>query len=231
MSDPTTRADDSVLIEVHLHTKYSMDSRSELEEIEDRALTCGRDWLAVTDHDTIAGATRLRDRGRIPIVVGEEVSTSLGDVIGLFLKEEIEPGYSPEETMMAIKEQGGLVYIPHPFDRQRRTRLFKEALDNLIGFIDIIEVWNGKTRYVEDNDKAAAYAADHGVVACAGSDAHRVLELGRSAMEVNSFETASEFLDALRCGRQVLEQMTPLKTFRKRMNGMFGRGDSKPGTG
>src|SRR5580693_442815 len=109
--------------DLHLHTEYSPDCDTSLERIEAHCLAQGLTGLAVTDHNTLEGALRLRDRVKsLQVIVGEEVSTRDGDVIGLFLREPIPPRLSALETMDAIHAQGGLVYLPHPFDRAHARR-------------------------------------------------------------------------------------------------------------
>jgi len=212
-----------VRVEIHVHTWYSFDSNARLEQIEQRAEELGLDCVAVTDHDSIEGALRLRSRGNMGIVIGEEISTRFGDIIGLFLNERIEPGLSPEETIAAIRGQGGLVYIPHPFDRQRKTRLFKAALEQCIDGIDILEVWNGRTRLEEDNVRAARFAEEHSLLPAVGTDAHRPGEMGRANMIMNPFEDAAGFMQALREATPEMNTERPLDSFRKGIARLFNR--------
>ncbi|MBN1826241.1 MAG: PHP domain-containing protein [Candidatus Eisenbacteria bacterium] len=186
-----------IRVEIHVHTAFSFDSKAAPEEVEEAALRAGVDRIAVTDHDTIEGALRLRGRGRIETIIGEEVTTSLGDVIGLFLESPLPPGVEPERTMDAIHEQGGLVVIPHPFDARRGTTLFPEALERCVDRIDAIEGWNGRIRRPADNERALLFARDHGLPVLVGSDAHRTDEIGRWMMRIESFDSPGRFLAAL----------------------------------
>lgn len=211
-------------VELHMHTVHSDDSGNELEELEALAAERDVDVFAVTDHDTIDGALRLRDREKVGVIVGEEVSTALGDVIGLFLERPVPPRLSPEETIDAIHEQGGLVYIPHPFDRKRKTRLFREAIERHVERIDLFEVWNGRVRHGVDNDRAARYAAEHGLAAAYGSDAHFPPEIGRALMEVAPYHSADSFLESVRRGRPVLPVRDPFGALRGRFRTLLGGG-------
>ncbi|MFH1277664.1 MAG: PHP domain-containing protein [Candidatus Eisenbacteria bacterium] len=212
-------------VELHMHTRWSDDSGNNLEDIERIAAERDVDVFAVTDHDTIEGALRLRDRKEVKVIVGEEISTAFGDVIGLFLERPVPPGLSPEETMEAIHEQGGLVYIPHPFDRKRKTRLFKEAIDRCSGLIDLFEVWNGRVLHEEDNVRAARYGEEWGLVPVFGSDAHLPPELGRVLMEIGPYDSPAEFLDRVRGGRPILPGPERRGNLRDRLRGLFGGDD------
>ncbi len=213
-----------VRVELHVHTWYSSDSKMPLEKIEERSVECALDHVAITDHDTVEGAERLRERGKTGIIVGEEISTSFGDVIGLFLDEPIEAGLAPEETVARIHAQGGLVFIPHPFDRRRKSRLFRAALDQCIDAVDILEVWNGRTRMAEDNLRAARYAEEHGLVPAVGTDAHHPREMGRAVMEMKPFHDARSFLESLRSAVPAMNVERPVDALRKGIARLFQRG-------
>lgn len=212
-------------VELHMHTRWSDDSGNTLEDIERVAPLRDVDVYAVTDHDTIEGALRLRDRGKVNVIVGEEISTAFGDVIGLFLERPIPPGLSPEETMDGIREQGGLVYVPHPFDRKRKTRLFREAIDRCADRIQLFEVWNGRVLHEEDNDRALRYGEERGLVSAYGSDAHFPPELGQVLMEIGPYDSPDSFLDAVRNGRPVLPGPESRKNILDRLRGLFGGTD------
>jgi predicted metal-dependent phosphoesterase TrpH len=162
----------------------------------------GLDRIALTDHDTAAGALLLAGLEPGLTIVGEEVRTSEGDLIGLFLSRGIEPGGRPEEVMDAIHAQGGLTYLAHPLDRHR-VGYSPERIVELAPRVDIIETYNAWSR-PEANRAAARLAQDLGRVAATGSDAHSVRELGWSWMEIDEYGDPEEFLERLRRARHVV---------------------------
>src|SRR5579859_3850245 len=137
---------------MHGHTYYSKDSRLRPRAIVNRAQAVGMDALCITDHNEIDGAFEVAALGAMQIIIGEEVRTSEGEIIGLFLHERIDPGMSPEETIAAIRDQGGLVYVPHPFDSYRGSRLQTSTLERVVGQIDILEVFNARNLRRWQND-------------------------------------------------------------------------------
>jgi hypothetical protein len=189
-------------LDLHVHTWRSADSRSAYDEIIARAAEKGLDALAITDHNTIVGAREMAERSPIPIIMGEEIRTPEGEIIGLFLREEVPRGLSPEETIARIKEQGGLVVVPHPFDRIRRGSALGEAvLRRVIEQVDIIEGFNARVIFSGDNTQARAVAAKHGLPCSAGSDAHAPYEIGAAYVEMAPWSTPAEFLANLREAR------------------------------
>jgi predicted metal-dependent phosphoesterase TrpH len=191
-------------VDLHSHTMWSGDSTTTAEEIEAAVVETGIDVLCVTDHNAVRGAEELRERLPCRVVVGEELRTHAGEIIGLFLDERVPMGKSPVEAAEAIRAQGGIVYVPHPFDPMRRN-LAAESLDDLVdrGLVDAIEVINSKTSLAGLNRRAAEYAAEHALAAGAGSDAHVPLALGAAVVEIPDFDGPEEFLAALRLGRPV----------------------------
>jgi hypothetical protein len=153
--------------------------------------------LAITDHNTIAGACALCETSPIPIIVGEEIMTSAGEITGLFLTEEIPPFLSPQETVERIHGQGGLVYVPHPIDRVRQSALGLEALLGIIEHVDVIEVLNARITYALDNRHAEAVARAYGLLQGAGSDAHQGFEIGQAYAEMPPFDDAASFAQAM----------------------------------
>jgi hypothetical protein len=136
------------------------------------------------------------------IIVGEEVLTNRGEIIGLFLEKEIPPHRSPEETIFFIKDQGGLVCIPHPFDRFRpHSKIHKKALVSILDSIDLVEVANSRTYLKRDSRHALRLADNLDVPQIAGSDAHVVREIGKTYIEMPDFENAEQFCESLRQGR------------------------------
>ncbi len=186
--------------DLHLHTCYSPDSNSSLESIVDRCRKVGIDCLAVTDHDTIEGGLRMREIAPFCVIVGEEVRSTAGEIIGYFLKETIPRGLSPQEVISRIKDQGGLVCLPHPFDGLGRYPLRAEERAALIDQIDIIEVFNARS--IRSNlDVARSFAAQNGLLQSAGSDAHSTSEVGNAYVEMPSFDGPNEFKVSLKNGQ------------------------------
>lgn len=180
-----------------MHTCYSPDCTTSLEATIDRCLKLGINCIAVTDHNTIAGGLEMQKSAPFTVIVGEEIKTSYGEIIGLFLAEEIPPGLSPKETVSRIKAQGGLVCIPHPFDRVRRSPLKLQMIDEILPQTDIIEAFNSRTTFLRDSVRAQALARAHGLAASAGSDAHTAYEIGHAYVEMPEFSGVDEFRQAL----------------------------------
>ena len=166
------------------------------------------DAIAVLDHSEIEGALRLAEVAPFPVIVGEEVLTKEGEIGGLFLKERIPPGLPLKETADRIKEQGGLVYAPHPLARDVPRNIGKEALLSIIERVDIIEGFNARIRYQSDNEEAKEIARRYGIAVAAGSDAHFPWEVGRAGIEIASFSTPQEFLGNL-SQAQIFGRRTP----------------------
>jgi hypothetical protein len=194
----------TVRVDLHTHTMWSGDSTTTPEEFAAAVEASGLDVVCITDHHAIAGAVELRDRLACRVVVGEELRTAAGEIIGLFLHERIPMGMTHLDAARAIRDQGGVVYIPHPFDPMRRN-LTETALRELADadLIDAIEVLNAKTSLDSLNRRAAAFAAEYGIVAGAGSDAHVPDALGAAFVEMPDFGTPIEFLASLAAGSVV----------------------------
>lgn len=184
-------------MDCHVHTCYSPDCGIEIAGLLRLCPARGLTAVAVTDHNTIRGALALRERAPFKVVVGEEISTQQGEVIGYFLEKEIPPGLTVRETVRAIKEQGGLVCVPHPFDRLRKSALGYEVLSGIIGEVDIIEAYNARNIFRPDNERAAAFARQQHKPVSAGSDGHTTGEIGRSYVEIGDFGDAAAFLGNL----------------------------------
>ncbi len=183
-------------VDLHLHTGYSPDSLSRLESVAARCRRAGLTHVCLTDHDTIEGALAMKEVTDLPVIPGEEIRTREGEIIGLYLRERIEPGRSAEETIEAIKAQGGLVYIPHPADPLRHA-LQPASLERLRDQVDIIEVFNARCVQASSNRNALALAERLGCLRVAASDAHTVAEIGRSYVECADFHNAAELRGAL----------------------------------
>lgn len=165
-------------IDLHCHTNASFDSLSKPEDVVRTAATRGLTHLIVTDHDTIDGALRARDAAPagLTVIVGEEVKTADGDLICAYLERAIPPGMTAAETAAAAHEQGGLVGVPHPFDRFRGSLARSQELAAMAPILDWVEVHNARV-VGNGNESAAAFALEHGLPGVAVSDAHSTLEV------------------------------------------------------
>lgn len=198
-------------VDLHIHTRHSPDSATSPDRLVARCLEVGLTCIAVTDHNTLKGALETARIAPFRVILGEEVKTAEGDLIGLFLREEVPPGLPPVETARRIKAQGGLVMLPHPYDRLRRSVLTPRALREVLPFADIVEVFNARNVFQADNRRARALAAEQGLLMAAVSDAHHPLELGRTYMEMPEFDgTPQGFLAALARARLVCRPSSPL---------------------
>ena len=194
-----------------MHTHFSPDSEVSPERMAARCEEVGLDCIAVTDHNTIEGALAVQRIAPFLVIVGEEVRSSGGEITGLFLKEPVPRGLSPTETARKIKGQGGLVSIPHPFDRFRRGVITQRALDEVLPYIDIVEAFNSRNNLSSDDRKAEEFAREHGLLTSGVSDAHTTMELGRTYVEMPEFDgTPDGFKRALAEGTVVGRRMTPL---------------------
>ena len=189
-----------VWVDMHLHSSASFDCQVAPLEVARRCGQLGLSPVFLTDHDTVDGARSLVEAGK-PAIVGEEIVTSEGELIGLFLNDPVPPRLSPEETVAAIKEQGGLVYLEHPYDSRRRN-LRENAIERIANQIDIVEVVNGRSK-PEANQRAAELRDTLGVPLGAGSDAHTLREIGSVYVEMEAFDGAQDFLAKLRNGKVV----------------------------
>ena len=197
-----------------MHTGFSPDSATELEGLVSRCIKTGLNCIAVTDHNTIQGALATQSLAPFRVIVGEEIKTAGGEIIGLFLQEAIPRGLPPLETVKLIKDQGGLVSIPHPFDQFRRSVIDRQSLEEVLPYVDIMEAFNARNTLQRANERALALAQRHGIITSAVSDSHTLIELGRTYVETPDFDGAPEgFLDALSQGVLVRRQITPLVHF------------------
>lgn len=191
-----------IRVDLHLHSHFSHDGKSSLEELIDRARECGLDRLALTDHNTFDGAARFIELAPELAIAGEEVKTLEGEVIGLFITGRIAPFMAAEDAMDAIHAMGGLVYLPHPLDR-RRANFRAERIVQLAPRVDIIETYNAWADQ-SANEAAARLAKDLDKVAATGSDSHSAQELGRSWMEMDEYADPNDFLAKLRFAHHVV---------------------------
>jgi predicted metal-dependent phosphoesterase TrpH len=189
-------------VDLHLHSNYSPDSSTSLDALIARCREVGLDRIALTDHNTAEGALRLARLAPQLAIVGEEVRTLEGEVIGLFITETIPARMAAEKTMDLIHEMGGLTYVVHPFDRDRAS-WSPDRLLELSPRVDIVEVYNPWADATA-NRAAVDFATSLHKVGATGSDAHGVRELGRSWMEMEPFSDPRDFLEKLRGARHVV---------------------------
>jgi predicted metal-dependent phosphoesterase TrpH/glycosyltransferase involved in cell wall biosynthesis len=186
-------------VDLHMHTDHSYDCATPVEVLLAEARARGLGAIAITDHNEVSGAHAARAKADgIAVIVGEEVKTAdQGEVIGLFIEEKIPRGMSLHETIAEIKRQGGLVYVPHPFDRLHSVPDYEHLLD-VLDDVDAIEVFNPRVAISEFNDEAARFAAKYRIPAGAGSDAHVPQGLGSVRIRMREFQGPEEFLESLR---------------------------------
>ncbi len=196
--------------DLHVHTTYSFDCVTKLEHIVARCLEVGINCIAVADHHEVNGALELQRFAPFRVIVGEEILTSSGEIMGLFLQESIPGRLSPEETITRIKEQDGLVCIPHPFSHLTRAALNHHALEALLPHIDLIEAFNSRSILLRDSAQASKFARDHELPCSAGSDAHILKEIGNAYVEMSDFNSPPEFIQALSQGRIFGHRTNPL---------------------
>jgi predicted metal-dependent phosphoesterase TrpH len=188
---------------MHVHSSASFDCEVPPHLVAHRLGGYGLSPVFLTDHDTLDGVLRLRDECAVRVVVGQEITTSQGELIGLFLAELIPPGLEPEEAIRRVKAQHGLVYLQHPLDGRRRS-LLEGTIERVRDSIDIVEVFNGRSS-AEANRRAEDLCAVLGTVAGAGSDAHSLEQIGRVYIELEDFSGPQDFLMKLRAGTIVSE--------------------------
>ena len=185
-----------------MHTDHSPDCATPVEVLLATARDRGLGAIAITDHNEISGALAARqvaeEMGGIKVIVAEEVKTAeQGEVIGLFLEEKIPRGLTMDETIAEIRRQGGLVYVPHPFDRLHSVPDYEHLLQ-MVEEIDILEVFNPRVALTAFNEEAERFAAKYRIVPGAGSDSHVAQGLGSVMIRVHDFDGPEEFLEAMR---------------------------------
>ncbi len=195
------QTDNRLRADFHIHTKYSMDCSTSLEEIILRCQKMGINCIAITDHDAIEGALKMQEIAPFPVIPGEEILTPNGEVIGYFLKERIPSGQPIETVFSAIRTQGGLIGLPHPFDTFRGLHnLENHRLEKLASQVDVVEVFNARSPIRGDSGKARDFALKYNIPGTAGSDAHSLREIGKTYVEMAPFNDKESFLQSLRAG-------------------------------
>jgi len=187
-------------IDLHIHTLYSPDSLTKLPRLIAACHRVGLDKIAITDHNTIAGALAARELAPDLIIVGQEIDTTQGELIGYFMQETVPTGLTPQQAIVCLRNQGAVIGVSHPFESVRSSALARGALLEIIDQVDALEVFNARCLRQEDNRKAAEWAARYGKLCTAGSDAHTLWEVGRGYVELPPFDGPEEFKRSLSQG-------------------------------
>lgn len=190
--------DQRIRVELHVHTRLSKDSLADPEKILARCETLGIERIAITDHNEIDAALALHARAPERVIVGEEVETTRGELLGYFMSERVPGGLDPLEAIARLKAQGAVISVPHPLDTPRSTHWEVEELEKIVPYVDAIEVFNARCLSNIYNQRALAFAKKNGLLQTAGSDAHSLLELGRATILMPQFDDAESFRVALR---------------------------------
>jgi predicted metal-dependent phosphoesterase TrpH len=196
-------------LELHAHTIASADCLMRPADIVRTCQHVGLDRLAVTDHNTIAGARAVQSLAPELVIVGEEIMTTEGELLAYFVREEVPAGLSPAETIARLRAQDCAISVSHPFDRTRHGAWRLPDLAAIAPLVDAIEVFNARCIYPEDNDRALAFAREHGIIGTVGSDAHSHRELGRAVVMVPAAGNRAELLAGLGGGQRRTRLSSP----------------------
>jgi predicted metal-dependent phosphoesterase TrpH len=203
-------------VELHSHTIASEDCLMRPADIVRASQRAGLDRLAVTDHNTIAGALAVQALAPSLVIVGEEIMTTQGELLAYFVREEVPPGLSPAETIQRLRAQGCAISVSHPFDRLRKGAWHAADLAAIVAHVDAIEVFNARCIYREDNERALAFAREHAKLGTVGSDAHSLRELGRAVVLVPNAANAAELVAGLAAGQRRTRLSSPAIHFTSR---------------
>jgi len=197
--------------DLHVHTLYSMDCNTPLDQIITRCLEIGINCLAIADHGNIEGALKLKEIAPFQVIIAEEILTPSGEIMGMFLSEGIPSRLSVEQTIQKIKEQNGLVCIPHPYDKLRLSAFNdSKELEKIMPLVDIVEVFNARSLMPGSRTRAQKLAQKFGKLASAGSDAHTATEIGNAYIEIPEFRDKDEFMKSLARGKISGHKSNPL---------------------
>jgi predicted metal-dependent phosphoesterase TrpH len=184
-------------VELHCHTCHSKDSLMRPKDVLEICRKKGIDRIAITDHNAIEGAFEAARIDPERVIIGEEIKTSQGELLGYFMKEFIPPGLSPQETITLMRDQGTFISVAHPFDAIRAGAWREEVLRDILPLVDAIEIFNARSWTSTANERAKSFALQAGIPGTAGSDAHAPLEIGRAVMRLPSFVDRAGFQQSL----------------------------------
>lgn len=197
--------------DLHVHTWHSVDSNMSYDQLIKACMEKGINCVAVADHGTTKGARDLQKIAPFKIIICEEVLTPYGEIMGMFLQQDIPGKVSVADAIKLIREQGGLVNIPHPFDRVRPSAFRNvKMLESIADQVDIIEVFNSRSLFPGIESKARDFAARHNKIISNGSDGHSPSEVGYAYVEMANFNTKEEFLSSLSAAKLYGKKSSPL---------------------
>ena len=198
-----------IRVELHVHTRASYDSLMSIKKLLKRCKAIGINRVAITDHNQIDAALQAKSIAPECVIVGEEIQTTKGELIGYFMSEWIPPGRDPIETMRRLRAQGAVISIPHPFDPFRGNGWLEGDLEGLVPYVDAIETFNARCFDNASNRKAALFTRQHGLLETVGSDAHSLWEVGRATLQMAEFNDAASFKAALKAAQQATQLSPP----------------------
>lgn len=184
-------------IDFHTHTIYSPDSLTMPEKLLATCRRRGIDRVVITDHNTIQGALHAKELDSERVIVGEEINTTEGELLAVYVSEEIPPGLAPMDAIARLQEQSALISVSHPFDKIRKGHWKLEALLQILPHIDAIETFNARCLWPGFNWQAARFARNHNLAGTHGSDAHIHFEIGRGSLSLPPFDDAESLKEAL----------------------------------
>lgn len=194
--------------EFHCHTVYSFDSSNRIAPLLDATRHLGIARLAITDHNTMRGALLAKEMDPARVVVGEEILTTRGELLGYFMTDEVPGRLSPMETIERLKKQGAFIAVPHVFDRQRHGWRMRD-LEEILPYVDALEVFNARCLSQRINQRGREFAERRGFAMLAGSDAHSLVELGLASVWLPAFDSADELRESLKRSRIVARILSP----------------------
>jgi predicted metal-dependent phosphoesterase TrpH len=202
--------------ELHSHTDASEDCLMRPADIVHTCARRGLNRLAVTDHNTIQGALAVSRLAPHLVIIGEEIMTTAGELLAYFVQEEVPARLTPAESIARLRAQGAAISVSHPFDRLRKGAWREEDLLAILPLVDAIEVFNSRCLYPADNERALAFAREHGKLGTVGSDAHSHRELGRAVLDMPPASTGAELAAGWRTARPTTRLSSPAIHFTSR---------------
>jgi predicted metal-dependent phosphoesterase TrpH len=203
-------------VEFHAHTIYSRDSLAAPEKILATCERKGIDRIAITDHNTIAGALHARSLDPERVIVGEEIMTTQGELLAFFVKEEIPAGLSPQETIQRLRRQEAFISVSHPFDRLRNGAWEEADLLEILPLVDAIETFNARCMSPTFNRLAQDFARLHDLASTVGSDSHALFEIGKATLLLPDFHAAQGLRAVIRQGQPHVSLSAPWVHFTSR---------------